>query len=337
MKKILWQTRTRVTAGSFRDRCLSPVANGGNAYDYFAAMALSETYDVQMSEAALVQAGESTWSYWLRMRKDRPEADVVVCEPYPIVFARRYPGIRRIGMIHHIDDDLGRSSFGHSWFFRRLKRRLTELDMVITVSVYWKKYLEEIGCPRVKVIYNSFDPAAYAVGRQDIAEFRGRHGIPADRPVVYIGNAARQKGVYDVYEALKEKPYYLLMSGPRNLAPDLPVHYLAVDRKDYLTMLAAAEAVVVFSRMTEGWNRVAHEALLCGTPVVGSGVGGMRELLEGAGQRISPEASGLAEAVADVIQQRAHYVSRGQAFVRQFDMEYFRAAWLQALQEVTGQ
>ena len=45
-------------------------------------------------------------------------------------------------------------------------------------------------------------------------------------------------------------------------------------------LLQAASVAVTMSKFNEGWCRTAHEAMLCKTPVVGSGMGGMGELLE---------------------------------------------------------
>ncbi|HRH65940.1 MAG TPA: glycosyltransferase [Bacteroidia bacterium] len=334
MKKIIWQTKTHLVSDSFRDQCLSPAANGGNAYDFYSALCLKEKYEVEMSAMALLQAGESTLSYWRRMRKDIPKADAVVCEPYPVVFGKRISGIKYAGMIHHIDDVLGKSSVKHAWYFGRLKRRLVKLDMVITVSAFWKSYLENLGCRNVRVIYNSFDSASCSVKPEAVESFKRTHDIPSDKPLVYIGNASRQKGVYEVYEALRNEPYYLVMSGPQNHAPDLPVKYVKVDHDEYLTMLTASAAVITFSKMIEGWNRIAHEALLCGTPVIGSGVGGMRELLEGAGQKIVTEAGGLSVALQDVIMNRTALAEKGRNFVSRYDMSYFRHAWLEAMAEL---
>ena len=51
-------------------------------------------------------------------------------------------------------------------------------------------------------------------------------------------------------------------------------------------LLSCCDIVISFSEFPEGWNRVAHEALLTKTPVIGSGQGGMNELLNKSGQII---------------------------------------------------
>jgi len=336
MKKIVWQTRSAIVAESIRTGILSPDANGGNAYDVHAALAIARDFNLEVSDAAILRKDDQLLKYWRRMRRDQPVADLIVSEPYPIVFGSRIKSIPSIGMIHHIDDNLGKSSLKHVWYFDRLKRRLQKLNLVVTVSSYWRDYLENLGCKNVKIIYNAFDPADYKVSEQEILKFKTEHGIPEGKALIYAGNANRQKGIYEVYNALKDHGYHLLMSGSRNQAADLPVQYLHLDRKSYVSMLHACDLVITMSKMTEGWNRIAHEALLCGTPVIGSGIGGMKELLNGGGQLIISQEKDLPDAVKEVLHRSVWYVENGKRFIEQFDMEYFRSEWNHTINELIG-
>ena len=49
---------------------------------------------------------------------------------------------------------------------------------------------------------------------------------------------------------------------------------------DYNILLKNAKAVICMSDFKEGWCRVLHEAAIHGTPILGSGLGGMKELME---------------------------------------------------------
>ncbi len=332
--RILWQSRTPVVSECFRQQKLLPAANGGNAYDVQSAWQLSSKFDVTMSEVSIKRPGEGMISYWTRMQRIRDEAEVVIREPYPVVFGRFSKNVRYIGVVHHIDDQLSRKSIKHRWYFARLKKRLSALDLVVTVSEYWAEYLRGIGCRNVRVIYNSFNPADYAVPVDEVRAFVNRVGLPTDRPIIYIGNASRQKGVYEVYHALKDAGYHLVMSGPKNLAPDLPVHYLCLDRADYLRLLNACSAVVCMSQITEGWNRIAHEAMLCNVPVIGNGKGGMLELLRGGGQAVVVDTKMLADVIASVLKDRKQVAAHGLHYASKFNLEYFRKAWVDAVEAV---
>ncbi|MFM8432763.1 MAG: glycosyltransferase family 4 protein, partial [Bacteroidota bacterium] len=269
--------------------------------------------------------------YWARMQRQRHHADVVIREPFPVVFGRFAKGVKYIAIIHHIDVRKSRSSVRHRWYFSRLKKRLTAVDRIITVSEYWAGYLRGLGCGDVRVIYNSFDTVAYQLEPSSLAEFKKQFGLPDDRPIIHIGNASRQKGVHSVYDALSKCGYHLVMTGPQNQAKDLPVQFLGLDHADYVRLLHCCSAVVCMSEMEEGWNRIAHEALLCGTPVIGNGSGGMMELLQGARQAIVTESSQLPLVIENVLDNRAEFSEDGLKFVSRFDLDYFQKAWKEAV------
>lgn len=329
--RIIWESKTPVVSECFASGSILPTANGGNAYDVQAAWQLSKAFSLSVSPHTVKRPGEAALSYWARLRKLEERAEVVIREPYPTVFGRFRPGIHYIAMIHHIDDELSRKSVFHRWYFRRLKKRLAAMDMVVTVSEFWAGYLRALGCKNIRVIYNAFDPADYVVSQEAIAQFKSKHHFPANRPVIYIGNASKQKGVYEVYRALKDKGFHLIMSGPQNLAHDLPVQYLQLNRKEYIAMLHACDAVVCMSRIREGWNRIAHEAMLCRVPVIGNGSGGMLELLQGGGQAIVKDIDALPQVVDNVLQHRDEFAGAGYEYVSRFDLNYFNHQWTAAV------
>ena len=339
MTDILWQSRSPVVYDSFHAGQLTPGANGGNAYDFNAAVSLSKKFALEMDLAAVFQGKENVFTYWNRVRRIAPSAQVVIQEPYPLVFSRRKPGVKYVGMIHHIDDHLGRSTLKHRWYFGTLKDKLKELDAVVTVSVFWKEYLQTLGCRNVHVIYNAFHPEEFEFSEKEIAEFREKYNLEKNpaRPLIYVGGTSRQKGVYDVYESLKNEPFDLIMSGPHNHAADLPIRFLQLNRKEYLLLLKCADLALTMSTMVEGWNRIAHEALLCGTPVIGSGVGGMKELLSGAGQKIISDPAGLPAAIRDVLIDRARFVSSGKEYLQKFNLNNFELEWSRVIGELLNQ
>src|SRR5687768_4120485 len=85
MKKIIWQSKARAVFDSFRAGKILPGANGGNAYDVQAALMLRNFYNIDVDDTA-VRGNQSVLSYWLRMRNHRPECDVAIMEPFPLVY-----------------------------------------------------------------------------------------------------------------------------------------------------------------------------------------------------------------------------------------------------------
>ena len=335
MKSISWQSRSHVLSDAIRSGHLPAQANGGNAYDFHAAMTLNRKFNLTVDESAVLKKSDSFRSYWWRMAHHNANADVIISEPSPIVFGKRNKKTKTVAMIHHIDDDLANSSLKHKWFFNRLKKRLSAVDLVVTVSRHWKEYLEKLNCNRIKIIYNSFEEKDYQNEKGDPDAFKKKFQLSHGKPIVYIGNAHRQKGVYEAYHALKDKDYQLVMTGATNHARDLPVKFLSLDRNDYVALLRASDVVVTLSKMVEGWNRIAHEAMLCKTPVIGSGTGGMQELLDGGGQLTVKDPDSLAGGIEKVLHNRKFYADRGYAYVKKFDNQYFESEWLKTIEELT--
>jgi glycosyltransferase involved in cell wall biosynthesis len=112
-------------------------------------------------------------------------------------------------------------------------------------------------------------------------------------------------------------------------APNLNLSY-----GEYLLLLKSSSVVITMSTFKEGWNRTAHEAMLCKTPVVGSGLGGMQELLDGGGQIICEDFSQLREKVLYVL-DHPEIGEKGYEFAKQFTIERFNEAWLNLIKNIS--
>jgi glycosyltransferase involved in cell wall biosynthesis len=92
------------------------------------------------------------------------------------------------------------------------------------------------------------------------------------------------------------------------------------------------------SRFREGWCRTAHEAMLLGRPVVGSGTGGMGELLRGGHQVICPSHTQLRSHVEALLANprlAGELGRQGQLFARRFDLKRFRSEWIELLSSLS--
>ena len=58
------------------------------------------------------------------------------------------------------------------------------------------------------------------------------------------------------------------------------IQLINVTFEEYNVLLKNAKGTICMSEFKEGWCRVLHEAAIHGTPILGSGLGGMKELLE---------------------------------------------------------
>jgi len=232
---------------------------------------------------------------------------------------------RNIALLHHIDV----SEIGNYWVSRGLAelfvKNARKCDCVVVVAEFWKQYLESKGIERIKVIPNGFEIGAFAVEEEQVNNFKIKYGLQ-DKPIIYIGNCQETKGSAEVYEILKSMDVHLVSSGVRKI--NLPVCTFELRYSEYIRLLSACDVVITMSKFLEGWNRVAHEAMLCRTPVIGSGSGGMRELLEWVGQIICENIKELPEHLNLALANAASIGDKGHAFASQFTMQKFNESWL---------
>lgn len=327
MSRIVWQARSPVLHRSFAAAALEPQASGGNAYKYAAMRVLAQHFDFTLAADSARRHRESGYAYWRRLARSRPAADLLIKDPTATALGGLRISPVELAVVHHIDYALQRASLRYRWLIDRLIRRLPQMTAVVAVSEFWREELYRLGCRDVEVIYNAVDPAEFDISTAEREECLQRLGLRTGRPLIYIGNGTLTKGVAEVYAALKDAGYTLVMTGAGSDA-DLPVPCFKLARRDYLCLLSACDVVITMSRMIEGWNRVAQEAMLCGTPVIGSGRGGMRELLTRGGQVILAECTGLPAVVAEVLTRRRELGESGRRYARQLDMAYFSRAWL---------
>jgi glycosyltransferase involved in cell wall biosynthesis len=232
---------------------------------------------------------------------------------------------RNIALCHHLDGP----EVGNYWVNRGLGRlflrNARKCDCVVVVAEFWKEYLESKGIERVKVIRNAFRTESFSIQEKQVYEFKKKYDL-LGKPIIYIGNCQKIKGAADVYEILRPLKLHLVSSGIRDI--DLPVRNFTLSYSEYILLLSACDAVITMSQFLEGWNRVAHEAMLCRTPVIGSGSGGMRELLEGGEQIICERIQDIPEHLEYALKNSALLGDKGYGFASQFTLQKFRESWL---------
>ena len=330
--KIAWQTRSQLLFDSLEKNELQSGVNGGNIYDFDAAQALMRKHSLRPYEKA-VWLKDNPISYWLKLRS-QANADISIIEPSPLVFGTLSKKKKYVAIVHHIDFERIEKSIKHRWFFHRLLKKLKKVDAVVTVSKYWKSYLEKNGCKNVHIIYNSFDVHNYKFNDEQLTSIRKKLGLDTFKPLIHIGNASAEKGVYEVYQALKSMNVQLVMTGGSNKAKDLPVPFFNLSPTDYRILLGSCDAVVAFSSMSEGWNRIAHEAMLCKVPVIGSGLGGMKELLEGGKQLVVRNELEIQDKIEIALNRKVELGGLGYSYASQFNLFYFDKAWNELVEQL---
>lgn len=308
--------------------------DGGQAYARDIERALSPGFDVVYRDLYPKRLTSLPGRRIRQLLAALPDAncDVTIRGFLPTVaLAFRRARGRQITLIHHLDHSPIAQPLMSSILERFFTKALPRAHRLVVVSPYWKKQFSAL-VPEmpIDIIHNGFDVDAYAVSPEDCRALRDRFGLD-ERPLVYLGNCRRGKGVIEAYEALHHLPYQLVTSGRREV--DVPCTHLDLTTGEYRQLLAAADVVLAVSIFQEGWNRTAHEALLAGTPVVGIPAGGLGDLLEGAGQLTVSGFHELPAAVAEALSRPEPLVAAGRSFARQFTLDRFHESWRRVVHE----
>ena len=195
-------------------------------------------------------------------------------------------------------EQLGQGGYAMSCWIERTAYQAA--DGVVAVSKGMKKDVMELyGVPedRVQVIYNGIDPDFYAP-TFDESVLR-KYGVDPMKPfVLFVGRITRQKGIAQLIQAiplLREGVQVVLCAG----APDTPeiaaeaqtlIARVQAKREGVIwiqEMMQHSELRVLYTHATafvtpslyEPFGIINLEAMSCGTPVVGSAVGGIPEII----------------------------------------------------------
>jgi len=172
-----------------------------------------------------------------------------------------------------------------------------------------------------KVIPNGIDAERYHYGRRNHA------GKGSPWQLLYVGQLIPSKRVDLLLQSLRLVPqtwelklvYQVatLADSLGQLAADLGlaerVRFVGSLRPDDLRALYQQADLFIFPSAAEALPSVVTESMFCGTPVVATDVGGVREQLGGYGIVVPPgEVGALATAIADVLEHYEFFADQGE-------------------------
>lgn len=271
--------------------------------------------------------------YRLLTLKDNDPNTIFIRDYLSTITLFRKKKSKNILNIFHIDNSVSRFYLLHLFLEKIFYRNLKNIDTIVVMSKYWKKHFESKGHKDVRLVYCGFDMDNFKISDKEVRDFKKKHNL-LGKSIVYLGNCQKAKGVVEAYNVLKDLDVHLVTSGKRGV--HIPAINLDLSYKEYLTMLKASDIAVTMSKFKEGWCMVAHEAMLVKTPVIGSGKGGMAELLQGGKQIICRDFKDLRGYVVDLLdnkKKRKKICEDGHKYAKEFTNKKFERAWIKIIKD----
>jgi glycosyltransferase involved in cell wall biosynthesis len=260
-----------------------------------------------------------------KFQKSKKSKDIIIRTLDSCFFMNKED--KNILLVHHyhpVSDNILIRSY-QKFLYWNMLRNIDKIDTLVVVSEYWKVYFLKMGFNNIKVIYNPFDIDMYAQKTYEEKErFKKKYQLE-EKPIIYLGNPQKEKGTDKSYEVLKNLDVHFVSTGIQKI--ELPVKHLDLSFDEYITLLQVSTLSVLMSQIKEGWNRVAHESILSHTPVVGTGRGGMGELLNKADQTICQDWNELPIIVEKMIKEKVDISQEELKYVDSFNVDGFMKSW----------
>lgn len=226
---------------------------------------------------------------------------------FPVLsYAKRYPLVTHF----HGPWAMECEAEGGSKLTNLLRKRLEqacyqESQQFIVLSRAFQKELHQrydVPLEKIHVIPGGVDTDRFAV-RGSKAEARSHLGWSQDRPIMFVvRRLAKRMGLENLIEAMQEvkrkvPDALLLIAGKGELHDSLAAQIQALDLADHVKLLGfisdddlpiayrAANFSIVPTVALEGFGLIVTESLASGTPVLGTPIGGIPEILS----PLSPE------------------------------------------------
>lgn len=207
-----------------------------------------------------------------------------------------------------------------------IKKVLNDADVVLAVSNALKNEIISTKIPKIeektRLHWNSVDIDKFKTTKENQSKFRKElaqeFNIAADKPIIlFVGNIIKRKNVDLLLEAKKQMDtkanLVIVGDGPllnqlkekaekEYFDGNLDNVYFIGSRMDVEDIYPSCDLLVLPS-FTESFGLVLIEALACGKPVIGSNVGGIKEIItEDVGLLIDPnDSKDLANAIDRIL------------------------------------
>jgi glycosyltransferase involved in cell wall biosynthesis len=257
---------------------------GGYAHERFFAASLSEAVNGSADGFTEIRfhrnfKGPFRW-FVLALKAflaaDRNAVVITVSRlAWPVRFKQFFGTGKTLLVLHNYDPADGKPRLYYrllDGFLHHAAKKTSKIQLVV-VARYWQNFFHtKFGLHSV-LFPNFFDAKTLGLVRFSVRK---------NPKMVHFGMYSDKidiKKYLVLFHLLKKHGFVCYFSSPRPVFfPDLPVSVFE-NRGDYLKQVAGSVATIILNKIDEGWNRVAHESILLGTPVIASPGGGLEELV----------------------------------------------------------
>lgn len=185
-------------------------------------------------------------------------------------------------VMHNLDSNDGKSNAFNQYLnrlFNLLRKQKTKRFKVIAVSPYWVNYFrDQMGLPNVHLFPNLFDTEVYKPYQQNekypwihLGQFSSKN----DPEIIRLAAALTTDGYYC---------YFSTLDPTKAMSHNGKFEVICFHGfEDYLDQMSRSCCTLALTKINEGWNRVAHESILVGTPVIGYDKAGLGDLMKASG------------------------------------------------------
>ena len=180
-------------------------------------------------------------------------------------------------LVMHYEDHRDGNSVVFRWYFKLFYLLLNLFKpknfSILTVAPFWRTYFQK-KCPATAILYfpNLFDVEILQSYKQN-----------KNAKLIHLGQWSwkNDKQIFQLAEMLYDHGYSCYFSSNKAQEAGVFKYYSIVSEsyEAYLTRMSSAMYTIAFTAINEGWNRVAHESIIVGTPVIGFHKGGLADLL----------------------------------------------------------
>lgn len=181
-------------------------------------------------------------------------------------------------VLHYFDKNDGKSFWLNLYYdalFFVLKNTKNDNISIVTVAPFWVKYFKE----KIKHNINVFHFPNFFDG-----EFYSDFIAVNKKKQIHLGQWSfkNHADVFEIAKQLTEQGYYCYFSTNfKDFASKTSTYEVVYFDKfeNYLSQMALSEFTLALTGINEGWNRVAHESILVGTPVIAYAKAGLLDLV----------------------------------------------------------